>query len=130
MAHGAPDWTRRVEVVIVEAQPGDEVVAGDAGTYTGTAQTYQEVASWTVSTGKVGELKEITILSTLYAKTQLKITIFDTVWETDWAPQGTIPLIFEDLRGAAAAVTKVECKSSDGTSITVDAVITGKEKTI
>ena len=127
MAHGAPDWIRQVQVIIVEAQSADEVVAGDIGTYSGTDQTYQAVASWTVDTDKVGELKEITILSSLYAKTQLKITIFDTVWETEWSPQSVMPLIFEDLRGEAGAVTKVEAQSTDGTSITVDAVIVGKE---
>lgn len=127
MAHGGPDWVRRVEVVITEAQPADERAAGDAGNYSGVLQTYQEVASWTVAALKLGELKEIIILSDDYAHTLAKITIGSVVWCTDWSPTGAMPIIFEDLRLAAAAVVKVEVKSSDGTAIDVDAIIVGKE---
>ena len=127
MAHGAPDWTRQVQIVIVEAQPADEAAAGDIGNYAGTDETYQTVASWTVATGKVGELKEILIISDDYAHTEVQITIAGTVFETDWSPTSAMPIIFEDLRLAAAAVVLVEAKSSDGTAIDVDATIIGKE---
>ena len=127
MAHGAPDWTQKIEVTINVGQPSLERAAGDIGVYTGTSTSYQEVASWTVAAGKVGELKEIIILSNSYAKTLCKVTVGSVVYATDWAPQACIPLIFEDLRLAEAIVVKVETKSSDGTSITVDAVIVGKE---
>ncbi len=127
MAQGAPDWIRRIEVMITAGQPAKERAAGDAGSYTGTDTTYQTVASWTVATGYVGELKEILVLSSSYAKTQVKITIGDITWCTDWAPQSAMPIIFEDLRLEAAKIIKVEAKSSDTTSITVDAIITAKE---
>lgn len=129
----APDgtlWVQQVDVVVdlpTPSQPANEMAAGGVGRYAGTDTDYQEVVSWTVTADKVGELKEITFLSDNYAKTNLQITVGALVFATDWIVQGTIPLIFEDLKLAAGAVVKVECKSTDGTSITVDAVITAKE---
>jgi hypothetical protein len=129
----APDgsvWVQNVNVVLntpTPSEPASENAAGGPGRYTGTATTYQTVVSWTVAADKLGELKEITILSTSYAKTVVRVTIGSVIWATDWTVQAAMPLIFEDLKLAAGAVVKVEVKSSDGTSITVDAVITAKE---
>ena len=127
MARGAPDWTQKIEVTINAGQPQVEQAAGGVGRYSGVAQTYQTVASWTVAAGKVGELKEILILSDTYAKTLLQVTVGGITWATGWVKLSAMPIIFEDLRLAAAAVVKVEAKSSDGTSIVVDAIIVGKE---
>ena len=133
MAIDAPDWVRQVVIsVIVENVPvppdaANQVAAGGKGRYTGTDTTYQAVVTWTVTAAKVGELKEILIISDLYAKTLLKVTVGSVTWATDWAIQSSMPIIFEDLKLAAASVIKVEAKSSDGTSITVDAIIVGKE---
>jgi len=133
MARDAPDWVRTVAVtVIVENEPvlplpANEEAAGDTGKYSGTAQTYQEVVSWEISADKVGELKEILILSDDYAHTLVQITVAGVVWATDWTPQGSMPIIFEDLKLAAASEVKVEAESSDGTAIEVDVVIVGKE---
>jgi hypothetical protein len=129
----APDgsvWVQNVDVVVnvpTPSQPATENAAGGTGRYTGTDTTYQEVVSWTVAADKLGELKEITILSSSYAKTYFKVTVGDIVFATDWIVQAAMPLIFEDLKLAAGKVVKVEAKSTDGTSITVDAVIVGKE---
>jgi len=129
----APDgtlWVQHVNVVIdapIPPEPANEVAAGHVGRYTGTDTVYQTVASWTVATGKVGELKEITILTSDYDKTYFRVTIGSVVFASEWMVQAAMPLVFEDLKLAAAAVVSVEAKSSDGTSITVDAVITAKE---
>lgn len=133
MASGGPDWVRRilitvnVENVPVIEEPAVEAAAGGVGNYTGTDQTYQEVVSWTVTADKVGELKEILIISDDYAHTLAQITIGTTAWATNWSPTSAMPIIFEDLRLAAATEVKIEVKSSDGTSIDVDAIIVGKE---
>lgn len=127
MARGAPDWTTQVQVVITEGQPQEEAPGGGVGNYSGILQTYQEVVSWTVTAAKVGELKEILIISDDYAHTLAQITIGTTVWATNWSPTSAMPIIFEDLRLAAATEVKVEVKSSDGTAIDVDAIIVGKE---
>jgi len=129
----APDgsvWVQNVDVVVnvpTPSGPATENAAGGPGRYSGTATTYQTVAIWTVTADKLGELKEITILSSNYAKTVVQVTIGSVVWATNWTVQAAMPLIFEDLKLAAGSVVKVEAKSSDGTSITVDAVITAKE---
>jgi hypothetical protein len=131
--HGTPDWVRMVQVAVtvdnvpVVPEPATERAAGDTGKYSGSATTYQEVASWTIATAKVGELKEILILSDDYDHTEIKITVGAVTWCTDWAPQGAMPIIFEDLKLAAASVVKVETKSDDGTAIEVDAIIVAKE---
>lgn len=133
MAHGAPDWVRIVQVVVtVNLEPvvpgtATEVSAGDTGKYSGSDTTYQEVASWTISADKVGELKEIMILADDYDHTLIKITVGSDTWCNDWDPQGSMPLVFEDLKLSEAQVVKVEARSDDGTAIEVDAVITGKE---
>lgn len=133
MAKGAPDWVRQISVVTIVqnvpviALPTTEVAAGNIGRYTGTDTAYQTLATWTVAAGKAGELKEILILSDNYAKTSIQITIAGTVFKTAWIMQNAMPLIFEDLKLAAAAVVLVEVKSTDGTSITVDGAIVGKE---
>jgi hypothetical protein len=129
----APDgsvWVQNVDVVVnvpTPSGPATEVAAGGVGRYSGTATTYQTVVSWTVAAAKLGELKEITILSSSYSKTVLQVTVGSVVFATNWTVQAAMPLIFEDLKLAAGAIVKVEVKSSDGTSITVDAVITAKE---
>ncbi len=127
MAHGAPDWTDQVQVVIVKGQPADEAAAGDIGNYSGSDTTYQPLATWTVDPEKTGELKEILIISDDYAHTLVKITIDDEVFETDWSPTSAMPIIFEDLRLAGSAVVKLEAKSSEVIAIDVDAIIVGKE---
>lgn len=133
MAGDLPDWVRMVQVAVtidnvpIVPTPATERAAGGVGKYTGTDETYQEVASWTVATGKIGELKEIYILSDDYAHTEIKITIGAVTWCTDWTPQGVMPIIFEDLRLAAASIVKVETQSTDGTAIVVDVIIVGKE---
>lgn len=133
MASGAPDWTRKVVVAVINdtvpviSEPASEAAAGDVGSYTGTDVSYQTVASWTVTAGKIGELKEIVVLSSNYSKTVLRITVGDVTFADGWTKQSAIPLIFEDLKLAAAKTVTVEAKSSDGTSITVDAAIVAKE---
>lgn len=133
MARGAPDGVLMIQVAVtvenvpVVPLPATEEAAGGKGNYSGTDTTYQEVTSWTVSTDKVGELKEILVISDDYDHTEVKITIASEVWCTDWSPTSAMPIIFEDLKLAAAAEVKVEVKSSDGTAIDVDAIIVGKE---
>jgi hypothetical protein len=133
MSTGAPDGVLMVQVAVtvdlvpVVPRPAKEAAAGKVGRYTGTATTYQTVASWTVATGKVGELKEILCLSDDYDHTYLQITVGAVVYATNWIATSALPIIFEDLKLEAATVVKVEAKSTDGTSIIVDAAIVGKE---
>jgi hypothetical protein len=127
MARGAPDYTKRIEVHISAGQAAEEYAAGGAGKYSGTAQTYQTVEEWTVTTGRVGELKAIIIISDDYAKTHIKIVIGTVTWCEDWNPTSSMPIPFQDLRLDESVVTTVSAKSTDGTAIEVDAIIVAKE---
>ena len=128
-----PDWVRMVQVAVtvnntpIVPEPATERAAGSAGNYSGTSQTYQTVTSWTVATDKVGDLKEILILSSDYDHTLIEIVVGSITWCTNWSPQSSMPIIFEDLKLAAAAVVTISAKSSDGTTIDVDAIIVSKE---
>ncbi len=129
----APDgtlWVQQVSVVLevpTPPAPAHEFDAGGAGNYSGVLQTYQEVVKWTVTAARVGELKEILIISDDYEHTVIQVTVGTSVWATDWSPTSSMPIIFEDLRLAAGTEVLVEAKSSDGTAIDVDAIIVGKE---
>ena len=133
MAHGSPDWVRRVEVVVivenvpVPSVPAKERAAGGIGRYSGTDTTYQTVKSWTVASKKVGEIKELILFSSNYDKTHFKVTIGDVTFCSDTLVPAATPLVFDDLKLEAGKEVKVECKSTDETSITADAVIVGKE---
>lgn len=127
MAHGAPDWTRQVQIVIVEAQPEDETPVIDLHRLTTSSTSYGTVASWTVSAGKVGVLGFIEFESDAYVKTMFQLTIGGTVYFTDVQILASLSLEFPDLRLAAATEVLLEAKSTDGTTVNVDGDIIAKE---
>lgn len=133
MASGAPDGVLMIQVAVtvenvpVVPAPAREWAAGAVGRYTGAATTYQTVATWTVTADRVGDLKEILILSSDFTKSYFQVTVGSVVYASDWMTTSALPLIFEDLKLAAGTVVKVETKSTDGTAITVDAAIVAKE---
>ncbi len=99
----------------------------EVGNFNAGTQAYTSTAKWTITADKVGELKEILIISDNYAKTLIQVKITGMTTVTGWAPQAAMPLIYEDLKLAAAAEVEVSVMSSDGTTIDVDVVIVGKE---
>lgn len=129
----APDgtvWIEQVTVVVdtpTPPAPAHETAAGAAGNYSGVHETYQVVATWTVTALTIGELKEILILSDDYDHTEIRIIVGVKTWCTGWNPQDAMPIVFEDLRLAAGTIVTVEAQSDDGTAIDVDAIIVGKE---
>ncbi len=129
----APDgtlWVQQVSVVLeapTPPEPAHEFDAGGVGNYSGILEDWEEVVRWTVTPDRVGELKEILIISDNYDKTVLQVTVGTSVWATNWSPTSSMPIIFEDLRLAGSTVVLVEAKSSDGAAIDVDAIIVGKE---
>ena len=133
MAGDLPDYTKRIAVSVtvgVEQIPETaltETPVVEQGRYSGTAQTAQTVASWTVATAKTGVLKEISLVADLPGHAEFTVSIGGTALFTDKLFQTTLTLVFPDLKIAAATVVLVEVESDDGTAIVVDAVITGKE---
>lgn len=95
--------------------------------YSGTDTTYKTVVSWTVSAGKVGNLKEVSMISDTFAKTHFKLTIAGVEQFADKLIQASLSLPFPDNRLSPGDVVLLECKSTDGTSIIVDGSITGRE---
>lgn len=133
MAVDAPDWVTRVQVAVtvenipVVPEVGTEVGVTEFGNFNAVTEEYTSTAKWTISENKVGELKEILIISDNYAKTLIQVEITGMTTVTDWSPQAAMPLIYEDLKLEAGAEVEVSIKSSDGTIIDVDALIVGKE---
>jgi len=95
--------------------------------YSGTDQAYQTVVSWTVSTGKSGDLKEVSMVTDNYDKTHFKLTIAGEVQFEDKLIQAPLTLPLPENKLNAGDVVLLECKSTDGTSIKVDGSITGRE---
>ena len=129
----APDGTQWVQVisVVVETptppEPAHETAAGGIGHYAGSDVAYQVVKSWTVTTGKVGELKEISFTGTVLAKTHWKVVIGALTFVTDLLIGAPLTIPFFDLKLVAATVVTVSCKSTDGSAINADASIAAKE---
>jgi len=98
--------------------------------YSGTDTDYQTVVAWTVTTGKIGDLKEVSMVSNNYTKTHFRLVIAEVAQFADKTIQAPLSLPFPegtwDLKPADVVV--LEAKSSDGTSITVDGSITGAER--
>jgi len=96
--------------------------------YTGIDTDYKTVVSWTVSTAKRGDLKEVSMITDNYSKTHFKLTIAGKEQFKDKLIQAPLSLPFPENRAILAGQTVLlECKSTDGTSITVDGSITGCE---
>jgi len=96
--------------------------------YSGTDQTYQTVVSWAVSTGKRGDLKEVSMVTDNYSKTHFKLSIAGEEQFKDKLIQAPLTLPFPENHAIPAGQSVVlECKSTDGTSIKVDGSITGRE---
>lgn len=146
---GKPSWVRhkifavesiRVNRQIIVVKEGDQCVEfqytrakkkgvpiARVGRYSGSEQTYQEVVKWTVSTGKSGELKEVSMVSDTLDKTYWKLTVGDDLQFEDKIIQASLTLPFPDNKLSEKTVVLLECKSSDGSSITADGMITGRE---
>ncbi len=97
------------------------------GRYSGSDVTYQTVVSWTVSDGKIGTLKEVSMITDQFSKTHFRLTIAGAKQFEDKLIQSPLTLPFPENKLDAGSVVLLECKSTDGTSITVDGSITGRE---
>lgn len=128
-----PDFVTRIQVAVtvenvpIVPEPDTERAAGAVGSVITNEQDYTELAKWTVATGKVGELKHITIISEDYVRTYANITIGGVAWATAWSPTSCMPLVFEDLKLSAAQEVIVEIKVVADGDIEVNATIVGKE---
>jgi hypothetical protein len=95
--------------------------------YSGGSTSYQTLVSWTVSEGKSGMLKEVSMITNDITHTEFRLTIAGKKQFEDKFIQAPLTLPFPDNRLNARSVVLLECRSTDGTSIIVDGSITGKE---
>ena len=96
--------------------------------YSGTDTTYKTVVSWTVTAGKTGELKEVSMMSDTYAATHFKLTIAGEEQFKDkiiGAPL-TLPFPQNELEAGDIVILEVK-RTGAGAAITVDGSITGRE---
>lgn len=110
-----------------------EQVSGDPianlNRYSGNDTDWQTLVTWTVSSGKVGDLHEISVTSDNDAKTRFKLTIAGTDMAIpDEEISTPFTLTWRRNEIAAAAVVIMQVKSSDGTTIAVDGILTGTER--
>lgn len=129
----APDGTQWVQVISVVLEtptppsPAHEYPAGDVSRYSGNAADYQEVAKWTVTEDRVGELKEVSMITDDYENTVWKLVIGTVTVFTDVVIQSALSLPFFDLRLAALVEVTLSCHSDGATAIVADGSIVGKE---
>ncbi|MBA7694452.1 hypothetical protein ES703_103062 [subsurface metagenome] len=129
----APDgtlWVQYVSVVLeapTPPEPAHEYPAGAVKRYSGHAIGYQEVVKWTVTDKRVGELKEVSMITDNYAKTVWKLVVGATTVFNNVKIQGPLTMPFFDLRLAALAVVTLFCHSDDVTDIVADGSIVAKE---
>jgi hypothetical protein len=128
-----PDYTKKIAITVtVESDQVPETAATENpitqyGRYSGGDTDYQVVVTWLVSAGKSGVLSEISVESDNYAKTLIYVMVANVAQFQDKQTRGPLTLKYADLKMAGGTQTVVMVASSDGTAITVDAVITGKE---
>jgi len=104
---------------------GEPVVKLDR--YSGSDTTYQTLVSWVVASGKKGSLKEISMLSDNFDKTYFRLRIGGETKFEDKQIQSPLTLSFPDNELDEGTEVLLECKSTDGSVITVDGTIIGKE---
>jgi hypothetical protein len=134
MSRDHPDGTLRTikaevvsTLVVPEIAANETPISKTEGKVTNTDQTYQTLASWTVTADRNGVLYGIELYASSFSKARFRLTIGGVVrWtDTEW-PTG-LNALFADARLPAATVVLIEGKSSDGTSVDLWAHIEGKE---
>lgn len=107
--------------------PGSEEAVTEVDRYSGNLQTYQTLVSWTVSAGRTGYLGQVSMVTDNDTKTHFRLTIAGSEKFADRLLQAPLTLTYPDLRLDAGATVLLEVKSTDGSAITVDGEIAGKE---
>jgi len=129
----SPDWITDVQVtVIVEntpvpSTPAHETAIIELDRLVTDDMEYDTVVSWTVTAARIGVLRFVEFETDDYDLTRFQLTIAGVVQFTDIQVEQTLTLELPDVKLAAGAVVLLEAKSSDGTEVTVDGDIIGKE---
>lgn len=129
----APDgtlWIQQVSVVLdvpTPPAPAHEYPISRVERYGGDDADYQEVDRWTVTDGRIGELKEISMVTDNFDETVWKLEIGGTVMWSAVKIMAPLTIPFFDLRLAAGKEVIIYCHSDGVTTIHADVSIAGKE---
>jgi len=133
MAKDAPDGVLLVAAtLVVGAEPVSPETATEALVFevarkTTSSTEYQTVVTHTVTIGKVFILTAVEMESDNYTKTHFKLVIGDDTPFEDQLFENPYSPPIPALKMAAGSVVTLSCKSTDGTEITVDGDLIGKE---
>lgn len=134
MGRDHPDGTLRTiraevvaNVAVPEIAANETPISVTEGKVSNSDQTYQTLATWTVSAGKNGILYGTEFWSDTFGSTHFRLTIGGAEkWADVELPTG-LSVFFSDARLAAGTVVLLEGKSSDGNSVNMWGHVEGKE---
>lgn len=134
MGRDHPDGTlRTIKAELVAATVVTEIAANETpisktqGKITNTDQTYQTLATWTVTAARNGILYGIELYAVPFSAAHFRLTIGGVVQWTNFEFPTGVNQGFSDARLVAGTVVLVEGKSNDGTSVNLWGMIEGKE---
>lgn len=113
-------------VVPVIAAAETPIVASQ-GLVTNTDQTYQALATWTVTAARNGLLYGVELYTSSWSKTRWRLSIGGVVKYTAVEWPTAVNHFFAEARLAAGTIVLLEGTSSDGTSVDMWGIIEGKE---
>jgi len=133
MAKDAPDGVNLVAVSVVVSnepvtpQPTTETLVLEVDRLTTTSTDYLTVVTHTATADTVFILTAVEMESTDYDHTKFQLAIAGSNVFTDLQVENPYSPPIPALKLVAGTVVTLSCKSADGTSITVDGDIIGKE---
>ena len=126
----SPLTDRELELLAGSIAPGVTYLPiSETGRLAISANAYDTVVSWTIPTGSVGILKEISFVTDEVGVTQYQLTIGGVVKWTDRSFQSsnlTIP--FPNTPLPALTVVLLEAQSDGTVTATIDGAISGEER--
>lgn len=95
--------------------------------FTGGDQDWRELIRWDVPLGYIADLHELSILSDNDTKTRYRVWLanIDQQWPTDRVTTTPLTLPFRDTKVPGGTSVYIEVRSTDGTSINVEASLSG-----
>ncbi len=134
MGRDHPDGTLRTlkaevisDTVVTETAASETPISEIEGPVTNSDQTYQTLATWTVSADANGILYGAEFHSDTFDKTHFQLTIGGVQKWTNIELPTSMAVFFGEARLPAATVVLLEGKSSDGTEVKMWGHIEGKE---
>ena len=125
----SPRTDRELDILNPETQLAEGTpISRVARLPTSDTVNYQTVATWTVASGRDGDLHEVSLFTDDFARTQWRLTIAGTQQWTDVLVGTSLSIPFRQNRLSAGDIVLLEARSTDGTLVTADGSISGTER--